>query len=374
MVSFFRRYPVRIGVIVAAGVILGSLAFLFVRVFTTFGAVASEQFDPNAAAQAMAGRSTGEVNDFTSEERRRLDAAAASELADLELEQELRQQIAELNSGVYRNPAATSPVLPDGMFEAYLGVGADASGVLADAILLALAPTDGGTPILVSIPRDLYIQNPCTRGWSRVNAGLGGCKDFASGTELIALMVEGYTGIGVDHVARVNFEGFASVVDALGGVTVCTDNPARDPRSGLDLPGGCVSADGFTTLAWVRSRHTEQLIDGQWKVLAGSDFDRQARQQDVLFQLAGKINSFGSLGSLDETLRAVAAAVKVDSGWSFGDAVSTAWRYRGITRDSVKRISVTVTDIETSGGALVLAPTVRFNDLLARVYPAAAMP
>lgn len=374
MVSFFRRHPVRIGVIVVAGVILGSLAFLFVRVFTTFGAVASEEFDPNAAAEAMAGRSEGQVNDFTAEERRRLDEAAASDLANLEMEQELRQQIAELNSGVYHNPAALSPLLPDGMFEAYLGVGADASGALADAILLALAPTDGSAPILVSIPRDLYIQNPCTRGWSRVNAGLGGCKDFASGTELIALMVEGFTGVQVDHVARVNFEGFASIVNALGGVTVCTDNPARDPRSGLDLPGGCVSADGFTTLAWVRSRHTEQLIDGEWQVVAGSDFDRQARQQDVLFQLAGKVNSFGSLGSLDQTLTAVAAAVKVDSGWSFGDAVATAWRYRGITRDGVNRISVKVNDIETSGGALVLAPTVRFNDLLARVYPAAAMP
>ena len=189
----------------------------------------------------------------------------------------------------YRNPAAISPALPDDMFEAYLGVGSDASGVLADAIVLALAPTDGSAPILVSIPRDLYVRNPCHEGWSRVNAGLGGCEGFASGTELIALMVQGYTGIEVDHVARVTFDGFASVVNALGGVTVCTDNPARDPRSGLDLPGGCVVADGYTSLAWVRSRHTEQLIDGTWQVVAGSDFNRQSRQQDVLFQLAGKI-------------------------------------------------------------------------------------
>jgi anionic cell wall polymer biosynthesis LytR-Cps2A-Psr (LCP) family protein len=109
-------------------------------------------------------------------------------------------------------------------------------------------------------------------------------------------------------------------------------------------------------------------------VLAGSDFDRQARQQDVIFQLAGKVSSFGSLASLNETLTAVSGAVKVDSGWSFGDVLATAWQYRGITRDKVNRISITVDDIRTSGGALVLAPTVRFNDLLARVYPAAALP
>lgn len=374
MVGFMQRHPVRFGVIVVAGIVLGIAAFVVSRLIGTFNAVATEDFDPLSAAQAMAGRTPQQVEALTAEQRRLLDAAAASDLATFEMEEELNQRIAELAPVVYRNPAATSPVLPDGMFEAYLGVGADASGVLADAILLALAPTDGSAPILVSIPRDLYIQNPCHRGWSRVNAALGGCKDFASGTELIALMVGSYTGIEVDHVARFTFDGFASVVNAMGGVTICTDNPARDPRSGLDLPGGCVNADGYTTLAWVRSRHTEQLIEGEWKVVSGSDFDRQSRQQDVLFQLAGKVASFGSLGSFDATLHAVADSVRVDAGWSLGDLVATAWRYRGITRDGVNRISVSVKDVRTSGGALVLAPTVRFNDLLARVYPAAAMP
>jgi LCP family protein required for cell wall assembly len=361
-------------VVLVAGVLLGVFAFVLSRLIGTFGDIATEEFDPLAAAQAMAGRTQQQVEELTAEQRRLLDEAAASDLATFEIEEELEQRIAELNTGVYRNPAATSPVLPDGMFEAYLGVGSDASGVLADAILLALAPTDGAAPILVSIPRDLFLQNPCTRGWSRVNAALGGCKDFASGTELIALMVGGYTGIEVDHVARFTFDGFASVVNALGGVTVCTDNPARDPRSGLDLPGGCILADGYTTLAWVRSRHTEQLVEGEWQVVAGSDFDRQSRQQDVLFQLAGKVASFGSLGSLDATLQAVAGAVRVDSGWSFADLVGTAWRYRGISRDGVNRISVRVRDFRTSGGAQVLAPTTRFNDLLASVYPPAASP
>jgi len=357
---------------VVAGVILGVVAFLASRFWFTFEAVATEDFNPQAAAEALDNRTVAEVAALTEAQRRLLDAAALQELATLELEEEMAQRIAEMQSGTYRNSGAISPALPDEMFEAYLGVGSDASGALADAIVLALAPTDGSAPILVSIPRDLYLRNPCTEGWARVNAGLGGCQGFASGTELIALMVQGYTGIEIDHVARVTFDGFASVVTALGGVNVCTDNPARDPRSGLDLPGGCVTADGYTTLAWVRSRHTEQLIDGTWKVVAGSDFNRQSRQQDVLFQLAGKLASFGSLGSLDSTLAAVAGAIKVDSGWSFADVVATAWRYRGVTRDSVNRLSVSVRDYVTSGGAYVLAPTTTFNELLAEVYPAAA--
>ncbi len=372
LVRYAQRHPVRFGVMVVAGTIIGVVAFLASRFWFTFEAVATEDFNPQAAAVALDERTPEEVAALTESQRRQLDAAAQQGLATLEMEEEAAQRIAEMQTTEYRNPAAVSPPLADDMFEAYLGVGSDASGVLADAILLALAPTDGSAPILVSIPRDLYVRNPCHEGWSRINAGLGGCEGFASGTELIALMVQGYTGIEIDHVARVSFDGFASVVGALGGVNICTDHPARDPRSGLDLPGGCVTADGYTTLAWVRSRHTEQFIDGTWQVVAGSDFSRQSRQQDVLFQLAGKLASFGSVGSLDSTLAAVAGAVRVDSGWSFQDVVATAWRYRGVTRDSVNRISVSVRDFVTSAGAYVLAPTRSFNELLAEVYPPAA--
>ncbi|MGQ0849388.1 MAG: LCP family protein [Actinomycetota bacterium] len=377
LVAYAQRHPMRVAIIIVAGVIAGTAGFLVSRVLGTFNAVAIEDFDPGSAAQAMGNRTQGDVQGLidrrlTQLERQALDAAASSDLATLALQEELQQQLSELHPKTYNNPAAIGLALPDDMFNAYLGVGSDESGVRADTILLALAPTDGAAPILVSIPRDLLVQNPCTRGWSRINSGLGGCEGFASGTELIALMVEGYTGVPVDHVVRLSFDGFASVVTALGGTTVCTDYPARDPRSGLALPGGCVNADGYATLAWVRSRHTEQLIDGDWKVVSGSDFDRQTRQQDILFQLAGRMTSFGSLGSLSSTLSAVAGAVRVDSGWSFGDAVATAWQYRGITRDGVNRISIRVKDIRTSGGALVLAPTVNFNELLANVYPPAA--
>ena len=195
---------------------------------------------------------------------------------------------------------------------------------------------------------------------------------MASGTELIALMVEGFTGIPVDHVARLSFDGFASVVDAMGGTQICTDYPARDANAGLDVPGGCIWADGYTTLAWARSRHTEELIDGEWQVVAGSDFDRMRRQRDILFQLARGLANFDSLGSLGSRLDAVAGAVRMDSGWTFGDAIATAWRYRGITRDGVNQISIKVKDFRSGAGELVLAPTVNFNEILAAVYPAAA--
>lgn len=375
MVGYARAHPVRSGIIAVGGLILGLVAFLVTQVWFTFDAVATESFDPGQASLALQSRSEAEVAAAIIEAQNR-EARLREVRRDLippDLETELLAlRSAALRRPPYTNRAAIGIALPDEMFDAYLGVGSDASGSRADTIVLALAPTDGAAPILISIPRDLYVRNPCTNGWSRINAGLGGCEGFASGTELIALMVAGYTGIPVDHVARVNFDGFAALVNALGGTSICTDYPARDPRSGLELPGGCVWADGYTTLAWARSRHTESLIDGQWKVVAGSDFDRQRRQQDILFQLARNLANFDSLGSLGSRLEAVAGAVRVDSGWSFGDAVATAWRYRGIGKDGVNRIAVKVSDLRTSAGELVLAPAVNFNDLLASVYAAAA--
>jgi LCP family protein required for cell wall assembly len=373
VISYLRDHPLRIAIIIGGGIVLGIAGF----VWATFSGLKGEDFDPAAAAEAIGSRSPEEieatVKALTADQRAMLDRMAAQGLASYDLEQDILGRIAELNDRkAFTNPDAESPLLPDGMFDSYLLIGADASGALADTVILGLIPSDGGAPMMASLPRDLYVRNPCTSGWSRLNTGLGGCKGFASGLELVALMVQGYTGIEVDHTARVTFEGFAAIVDAMGGATICPEYATRDVKSGLDIAAGCQQANGQVTLAWVRSRSPEQLIDGSWQRAAGSDFDRQARQQDVLFQLVGRIGSFGSLDSLSATLSAVASYLRLDSSWGFADALATAWTYRGISRDDVHRLPIPVSDYRTSGGAQVLIPTRQFNQVLAAVYPAAA--
>jgi LCP family protein required for cell wall assembly len=247
-------------------------------------------------------------------------------------------------------------------------VGTDASGFLADTIVLALQPAAGGTPTLVSLPRDLFVWNMCEQTFTRLNTGLGGCKGVASGSELLAIMVEDYTGIPVDHLARVDFDGFERVVDVMGGIRVCIDHPRRDIKSHLDLgTTGCQRLDGEDALAWVRSRHPEELVNGAWRPLGGSDFGRQERQQDVLFQMAAKAATFTSPTSLSKRLSAVASSVRLDSSWSLSDAVIAAWRYRGITRDEVNRFTIEVGNYRTTYGQAVLLPTVPFAEQLAEI-------
>ena len=54
--------------------------------------------------------------------------------------------------------------------------------------------------------------------------------------------VELATGVHIDHYVEIGFGGFVKMVDALGGVTVCTTTPLKDPKSGLDIPAGTTSS------------------------------------------------------------------------------------------------------------------------------------
>lgn len=266
---------------------------------------------------------------------------------------------------------ARSPRLPDEMFTSILLIGADASGYLADVVILVLIPEDGASPMMVSLPRDLWLPNPCTERYGRLNANLGGCKGTASGPELLSLAVEDFTGVTVDHFARVNFDGFRSIIDRMGGVNVCVDAPTRDVDAGLQLEAGCIVADGPTALAWVRSRKAEQLIGETWTPIGSSDFTRQRHQQDVLFQLARKLRTYQSVASLGKALSNLSSAVRLDNAWSIIDVAALGFRYRNLTEDDIVRLSVPTSDFVTSGGAYVLLPTEKFNAVLAEAYPPA---
>lgn len=377
---WIRNNRLKTVIVVVLGVVIGTGTFGVTRAVGVFDAITSEDFAPEAAALALSNRTAEQVDEglesLLESERARLEQEHADQLAEAELDAEIEAAIRVAmadHEEAFSLPEATSPPLPDEMFTSVLLIGADASGYLADVIIDVLLPSDGSRPLMVSLPRDLYLPNRCTGGYTKVNANLGGCKGLASGTELLALAVEDFTGIAVDHFARVNFAGFAAVVDRLGGVRVCVgDDPVRDVKSGLSLDAGCHRVGGETALAWVRSRSPEYLVDGEWRSRGGSDFERQEKQQDVLFQLASVLSSYSSVGSLAGALDNLASAVRMDTGLSITEAASIAFRYRGLDPSDVIRLRVPVRDHRTAGGAAVLLPVERFNDVLADAYPAAA--
>lgn len=282
---------------------------------------------------------------------------------------ETEEMVLQENEGAEADPIsvpnARSPSLPDGMFDAVMLVGADASGYLADSIILALFPEGGSAPALVSIPRDLYLYNFCSEDYRRVNANLGGCAGWANGPELLSLAIEEFTGVEVDHYVRVNFEGFVELVDGLGGVEICFDYPTYDEKAGLDIPEATCRTDGATALAYARSRNASQLVDGEWQHAWSSDFNRQRHQRELLLKLAGRLRS-SSLAALAASLQNLSHTFRIDSGWSIVEAVDWLWRYRSLDPSQVTQLRIPVQDHRTPEGAQVLLPAETFNTVLSR--------
>jgi LCP family protein required for cell wall assembly len=268
-----------------------------------------------------------------------------------------------IENAVVAAPAAMGP------YQSFLLVGSDEAAGIADVVLLTVLPTDGREPFMVSLPRDLYIPNRCTDGYSRINATLHGCGDI-NGPTFLSLAVEDFTGITVDHFALFNFAGFADVVDSVGGVEICVERDRRDWRAQLDLKAGCTIADGATTLAWVRSRHPQELVDGHWRTVEGSnDLLRNEHQQDVLLQLLAKLKTFDSPADLARKVEELSQAFTLDDGLGISDAIALAWSLRNLDLDKVNRLEVPVTYATTQQGQVVLRATKPFDEVLAESYP-----
>lgn len=262
---------------------------------------------------------------------------------------------------------------PDDVFRSFLIIGNDNrpgfGGNRADVILVVLMPGDGAPPVLFSLPRDLYVTNPCTGSQARINTLLAGCEGAATGPELLAVGVEDFTGVPIDHFVLLDFGGFERVIDVFGGVEICLEYPIRDAKVNYDgtiLPAGCSIATGAQALAWVRSRNTQEFVAGVgWKTQQGvNDLVRNERQQEMLFALMSRAASLRSIASLREVAESVAGAVILSDNLSLTSGVSLAWDMRSVDLEEVIRLTVPVRPFTTESGSSVLLPVGSFSALL----------
>ena len=164
-------------------------------------------------------------------------------------------------------------------------------GARADVSILLHLSADRTRAVGVSIPRDSMVQVPrCQReDGSTTPAALDlfNSAYTRGGVACTVRTVEALTGIRVDHFAVVDFEGFRSMVDAVGSVPVCVPRPVYDRYSRLSLRAGKQDISGEMALAYVRARD----FDG------GSDLDRIERQQKFLASLVRTVTSLDVLGN-----------------------------------------------------------------------------
>ena len=173
------------------------------------------------------------------------------------------------------------------------------SGSRADTIMLAHIPADGKGVYLVSIMRDTWVNIP-GYGAAKINAALN-----YGGISLQVATVENLLGIKIDHVAEIEFEGFKSLVNSIGGVDVQV--PFNFDINVWSFKQGLQHMDGGAALAFVRARY--QFADG--------DYQRVRNQRAFLRGLYNTMKSKGALdsvGSFQSAVESIAGYMRVDSG------------------------------------------------------------
>ena len=208
------------------------------------------------------------------------------------------------------------------------------SAVLTDTIILVHLSPKRDKAVLVSFPRDSWVEIP-GHGSSKINTayGRGERARKGGGPALLIQTVEKLTGIFVDHYLEVRFGGFLKMVDALGGVDVCLPYAVQDKDAALDLPAGKSRVRGTQALAFVRARKFDPR----------GDFGRIQRQQQFLGSMLRRATSAGILARPDRLYRfldTVAHNLTVDDKLGINDMRNLASKLRGL--DPAKIVFVTV--------------------------------
>ena len=217
--------------------------------------------------------------------------------------------------------------------------GVGRSEALTDTILAVSIDPVAGTAVMVSVPRDTgFVPLPDRSIYadgvypSKINQlSTDANKDPARwcpdlpvttgdcGVRTLERAIGLYLGIPIQYYATVDLQGFADLIDAVGGVRLCLPGKLVDPEysgptwvgHGITLPAGCAQYDGPHALAYSRIRKGWlELPDGTR--VTQNDFKRADRQQQVLLQLRSKFAQADLVFALPRILQAVAVTVNTD--------------------------------------------------------------
>lgn len=153
--------------------------------------------------------------------------------------------------------------------------GSAVTGSRADTIAVVRIDPQLERVSVLSLPRDL---------WVSTGGGTSGRINSLSQDGSLVAVVSELLDIELNHYVEVDFDGFESLIDIAGGVTVPFDQAVRDSNTGFEAGVGCNDLSGADALAYVRSRKLETLdpATNQWIRDPSSDIGRITRQQDLI--------------------------------------------------------------------------------------------
>lgn len=203
-----------------------------------------------------------------------------------------------------------------------------AQGGRTDTMMILHTGDNGST--LISLPRDSDVEIPTYRGSAsgKLYQGTGRHEKLNAayaedGPDLLVRTIEYNTGLHIDHYAEIGFDGFAKIVDAVGGVTLTIDKGFKDKYSGADFKAGTQTLNGAQALAFVRTRHA----------FATSDLQREKNQQMFLSALAHQVAAPSTVLNpfkLYPTMGAGLDSLTVDKDMSLWDLADMFWAMKGV--------------------------------------------
>lgn len=214
-------------------------------------------------------------------------------------------------------------------------------------IILTVDPVTN-TAGMLSVPRDLWVEIPNYESYDKVNTAhfLGDYDQLPGGGPALALETVRYNlGIPVNYYASVNFQAFVNGINEIGCIPVDVPQAINDPNYpdgayGYDpfyIDAGEQCLDGATLLKYARTRATP-----------AGDFDRSARQQQVIYAVRDHVLSTDQLPSLITRSPQLYATVEegVNTNLSLSQMLDIARVGAEIPRENI--CSLVLNDLYTS--------------------------
>jgi LCP family protein required for cell wall assembly len=232
----------------------------------------------------------------------------------------------------------------------------DAGGARSDTVMLVNIPANRKRVVAVSFPRDLAITPIQCEAWNPDTGEYGPLYDSDTkkygprnvytetklnstfsfgGPKCLVKEIQKLSGLSINRFIAVDFAGFAKMVDALGGVEVCTTRPLKDYELGTVLAhSGRQLIDSKTALNYVRARNVTTENNG--------DYGRIKRQQLFMSSLLRSLisqDTFFSLNKLNNVVNMFIGNSYVDNVKT-RDLVQLGQSVQGMTAGHVSFVTV----------------------------------
>ena len=240
------------------------------------------------------------------------------------------------------------------------GINDPAGGTLADTIIVASIKPKEKKVSLISLPRDLFVDNPAVGYKTKINAvyAYGEKKGVGKGMQYMKQEVSAVTGLPIQYAIVVNFDGFKQLINAVGGVEITLDKPFNESiqfdqphicNSFFNIPTGKTKDQTVKYFSKERNAYRVRVVKtyplctappdtlecgGDFKLPAGkqtltgekalcyararetsNDFERAKRQQKIIRALKDKLLNLGTLSNfskLNGILNSLGNNVKTD--------------------------------------------------------------